>query len=70
MADIEGKTITSVRPMTSKEQEAEGWHNATIVLELDDGTLLYPSSDDEGNNGGALFGREPGGVCFGFPVQR
>jgi hypothetical protein len=25
------------------------------MLELDDGTVLFPASDDEGNDAGALF---------------
>ena len=51
-----GKTIVAVRQMTKDEVEAKGWYRAAPVLHLSDGTHLYPSSDEEGNNAGALFG--------------
>ena len=45
---------------SDKEYHAEmnglGWTRKPIVLELDNGTVLYPSSDDEGNEAGSLFG--------------
>lgn len=50
-----GKRITRVRYLTDEEIEGIGWHSAAIVLQLDDGTFLWPSSDDEGNNAGAMF---------------
>jgi hypothetical protein len=50
-----GRTIASVRWMDEEEMEASGWERSPIVLQLDDGTLLFPSADDEGNNAGALF---------------
>jgi hypothetical protein len=53
-----GKKIKSVRYMTNKEMNALGWYNRALVIELEDGTLLFPSQDDEGNNAGALFGQE------------
>jgi hypothetical protein len=31
------------------------WFERGIVLELDDGTSIFPSRDDEGNGPGALF---------------
>jgi len=31
------------------------WSSKPVCFQLDDGTWLYPSQDDEGNNGGALF---------------
>lgn len=50
------KKIVKVRWMTKSEQSATGWDgDRAIVLELDDGTLVYPSRDDEGNGPGALF---------------
>jgi hypothetical protein len=50
--------------MTKVEQNAEGWRRPATVLVLDDGTLLYPSRDGEGNDAGALFGKSPGGEQF------
>ena len=49
-----GRKIVSVRYMSQKEKEMMCWGHKAIVLQLDDGNLLYPSSDDEGNNAGAL----------------
>ncbi len=57
--NIEGRKIVKVRTMSIKEQLAEYWSpdelNPVIVLELDDGSKIYPSRDYEGNGGGALF---------------
>lgn len=53
---IKGKKIIDVRQMSDAEMEEEGWDTRAIVLVLDDGTILYPSKDEEGNDAGALFG--------------
>jgi len=53
MKELIGRKIVCVRPITEQEREDEGWdndHSATSVIELDNGTLIYPSSDDEGNS--------------------
>lgn len=50
-----GRTITSVRYMTKEEQEEMGWFYRPIVLHLDDGTLVFPVQDEEGNDGGVIF---------------
>lgn len=62
-----GRKIVKVRWMS--EEEADGWYSRPVVIHLDDGTLLYPSADDEGNNGGALFGQDSSGNDLGFPVN-
>jgi len=49
-----------MRNMTKAELKREGWDGKCICLELDDGTILYPSRDEEGNGPGALFGYEDG----------
>ena len=49
-----GRTIVGVRYMTSEEADASGWHHRPVVLILDDGHILFPMMDDEGNDGGAL----------------
>lgn len=61
---VEGRTITEVREMTEEEIEREGWgrhrgHGATMALVLDDGSVIYPSMDPEGNGPGCLFGYDP-----------
>ena len=60
----EGRKIKAMRPMTQQEFEEEGWDRGTTAIELDDGTVLYPSQDPEGNGPGALFGRTPDGKTF------
>ncbi len=52
---LKGKTIVKVRYMTIKEAYAMGWDQRPVVMQLDDGNLIIPSSDDEGNNAGSLF---------------
>lgn len=54
---IIGRAIVKVRYMTVKEAKEMGWDFVAPVLVLDDGTQLFPSSDSEGNEAGALFGR-------------
>ena len=58
MIDLIGKTIKSIRNLNQTEMDDEGWDGNCICLVLDDGTILYPSSDGEGNNHGFLFGRQ------------
>jgi hypothetical protein len=63
-----GRKIVKVRYMTKEEMSEWGWYHSPLILELDDGTLLYPSRDDEGNDAGALFGQDEGDEGFLFPV--
>lgn len=44
-----------VRYLNRNEAESLGWHSRCIVLQLDDGNLIFPSSGDEGNEAGVLF---------------
>lgn len=59
---LEGRKITKVRYMTAEESIAVGFdgHRA-IVLQLDNGAMIFPSTDCEGNGPGALFGSSPPG---------
>lgn len=50
-----GRKIVKVSYMDAKETEALGWYRRAVVIELDDGNLIFPSADDEGNGPGALF---------------
>jgi hypothetical protein len=52
---LKGKTIVGVRWLTKKEAEDFCWSSRPVVLLLNDGTSIYPSRDDEGNDGGALL---------------
>ena len=69
---LTGKTVKTVRPMTSKEMERESWTGApALVIEFVDGTLVYPSRDEEGNGPGALFGfKENQFLVFAFNTRR
>lgn len=52
---LKGRVIKDVRYLNAEEQEDHGWMRRPLVIELDDGTFIYPSRDDEGNDAGALF---------------
>jgi hypothetical protein len=49
-----GRTIVAVRYMNAADLDAAMWDRAPVVLSLDDGTHIYPSSDDEGNDAGIV----------------
>ena len=50
-----GKKIVAIHWMDKEEaDEVYGWYKRPIKLEFDDGTLIVPQQDDEGNDGGAL----------------
>ena len=61
-----GRTIVRVGYMPASEAELVGWPDRPAVLELDDGTVLYATCDEEGNGAGVLMAegkrRE---VCLG-----
>jgi hypothetical protein len=51
-----GKTIKKVEWLNADESyRLFGWHYQPCEIHLDDGTILTPSADDEGNNAGAIF---------------
>ena len=56
--NIIGRKIVDVINLSKDIVEAEGWENtpyACIGLLLDDGNIIYPSQDEEGNGPGAIF---------------
>ena len=63
--NLVGKTIKALRPMTPEELETEGWDDGRrgvpVAIELDDGTVIYPARDEEGNGPGVLFGHTADG---------
>lgn len=63
-----GRTIVDARYLSAEEMAELGWTKSVLVMQLDDGTVLFPSMDDEGNNGGAMFGQKGGEDTGGFPV--
>jgi hypothetical protein len=50
-----GRKIVNVRHLNPEECESFGWYKSPLALWLDDGTILIPQSDDEGNDGGAML---------------
>ncbi len=48
-------------PMSQEEADHFGWYSRSVVIELDNGVLLWPSRDDEGNDAGAIFTTDPKG---------
>lgn len=58
MENIVGQKIKGIRTMTRDEAIFEGWEPSAVVIELENGTRLYASVDDEGNGPGSIFGRD------------
>lgn len=54
---ILGRTIKDIRLMTKAECDEEGWGRPATVIELDNGTIIYSSGDDEGNYPGTFIGK-------------
>lgn len=50
-----GRRIVLVRYMKDSEAQDMGWGARPIVLILDDGNLIYPAMDEEGNDAGVIF---------------
>ena len=50
-----GSKIIKVDYMSNEEAEEIGWYKRPIQIHLDNGAILSPQADDEGNDGGALF---------------
>jgi len=63
-----GRSIAKVRYMSIEEAKGMDWFKRPVVIHLDNGTMLIPSMDDEGNDGGALFGQNRDGEDLTFPV--
>mgnify|MGYP003312606851 FL=1 len=50
-----GRTIVKIEYMPNEEVEDMMWYKTPVVIHLDDGGMLIPSMDDEGNDGGAIL---------------
>ena len=49
-----GSKIIKVDYMSNEEADDLGWSDRPIQIHLDNGAVLSPQADDEGNDGGAL----------------
>lgn len=52
---LTGKTIAIVRYMTEAECAKLMWDKRPLLIRFTDGSYIIPQSDDEGNNGGAMY---------------
>ena len=50
-----GRKIIRVEYMTKEDLDDLYWYKRPVAFKLDSGLWCYPSQDDEGNDGGALF---------------
>jgi hypothetical protein len=52
---LTGKTIATVRYMSEAECKKLMWHSRPLLIRFTDGSYIIPQSDDEGNDGGAIY---------------
>jgi hypothetical protein len=52
---LTGKTIASVRYVGEAECTKLMWHKRPLIIIFTDGSFIVPQSDDEGNDGGAMY---------------
>jgi hypothetical protein len=72
MDEMVGVKIKNIRRMTQKEADEEGWdivNQVAPVIELENGIIIYPSGDDEGNHIGMLFGRNGKKAFYVIPPE-
>jgi len=50
-----GRKIIKVEYTSQKDAEEQGWYKRPVQIQLDNGVWLTPTSDDEGNDGGAIY---------------
>ena len=62
------KKIVKVEYLPEDAMDSYGWSKKPITFWLDDGTWIQAQMDDEGNDGGALFGQDRDGEDLTFPV--
>ena len=60
---LEGRTITFVRRMSPMEADQTVWGSCPIMIQLDDGTILYPATNDRSESA-ALLGNDRDGNEF------
>ena len=66
-----GRTIVKVEWLNPKDtKRLLGWDYQPCELHLDNGTIITPSKDDEGNDGGALWIANSKGKADLIPVIR
>jgi len=56
---FKGKTVRKIEYLTDDEMNHMGWYSRAPVIVFTDGSWIIASSDDEGNDAGALFTSAP-----------
>ena len=56
---FKGKTVRKIEYLTDDEMNHMGWDSNAPVIVFTDGSWIIASSDDEGNDAGALFTSAP-----------
>jgi hypothetical protein len=64
-----GQKIIGARRLNAGELEREGWdwvlpHQTPTCIILENGTILYPMQDEEGNGPGVLVGHDENAGSF------
>lgn len=59
-----GKTIKYVRYMTDAELEDLGFETSNLAIFFTDGSFMYASMDDEGNDSGVICTNDPNTKCY------
>lgn len=54
-AILVNRKIVKVEYLSQDECENTGWYSRPLVIFLDNGTHIVIQSDDEGNDGGAIY---------------
>jgi len=66
MSELVGKTVKEVRLLSEKES---GFDEPVTGIIFEDGSVIFPSRDDEGNGKGTLFGTIDGKECYIFACE-
>ena len=65
---LKGRRIIEARYLTDAECHQQAWSRSTLLIVLDNGTLLFPMRDDEGNDAGSLMVVDQTGHALGMPT--
>jgi len=64
--EIIGKKIIGMRRLTQVELKCLAWRHPCVALVLGGGIIVYPSSDEEGNDSGCLCAKDAQGEISQF----
>tara|TARA_R100001594_G_scaffold62715_1_gene97085 strand:+ start:393 stop:629 length:237 start_codon:yes stop_codon:yes gene_type:complete len=58
------RKIVKIEYMSERESDEMYWDKRPVCMLLDNGVWIFPSQDDEGNDGGALFTTDNNEPCL------